>query len=79
MAGLVVFAPTVVEMRKKGRMIMFYDMSGPGDAEHICSFFHEHKANWAAKAFEDSGTKVLIEGAAKPKSNGAKKVRKIKR
>lgn len=88
MTELIVFTPTVVEMRKKGRMVLFYDISGTGDAEHICSFFHEHKANWAAKCMENTGVTVnrgegLVE--AKPKksaaksngSNGAKK--KLKR
>ncbi len=80
MANIEVYAPTQLKWVKKGRMIMFYDPSlataEKPEGEHVCSFFHEHKAMWAAKCFADAGVKVIMPSQ---KSNGAKKIRRIKK
>lgn len=77
MADIIVFDPKKLRMKKAGRMIMFYDISGPGDPDHVCSFFHEHKAEWAAKVFEDAGIEVVRENGSRKKA--VKRVRRIKK
>lgn len=77
MADIIVFDPKKLKVEKKGRMIMFYDITGPGDPEHVCSFFHDHKAEWLAKVLEDAGIEIVRQNGTAKKA--VKRVKRIKK